>query len=386
MHDAVLVLEDGRAFYGQRFGADCDAGGEVVFNTAMTGYPQILTDPSYTRQLVALTCPMIGNYGLVTGDAESNQVHAAALLVRELSRTTSNWRSDIDLDTYLKQQGIPGLTGVDTRALVRHLRDRGAQRGILAAASAELSALQARARAVPDMAGAELASSVSTTEAYAWHAGTPAGFRHGDLGTVAAAPPPPRSAAQHRVVVLDYGVKHSILRQLVDRGCAVTVLPGDSDAGIVLAQRPQGVLLSNGPGDPQPCTAAVACIGALLGQVPIFGICLGHQLLCLALGARCHKLKHGHRGGNHAVLDLDTQRVAITAQNHGFVIDASSLPEHAQVSHINLMDQTLAGIRLRDGSAFSVQFHPEAAPGPSDAAALFDRFNAMMARGIHAQT
>lgn len=377
MPDAVLVLEDGRAFYGRRFGARGEAGGEVVFNTAMTGYPEILSDPSYSRQLVALTYPMIGNYGIAEADLESSRAHAAALIVRESSLASCNWRQDLTLDAYLQQQGVPGLLGVDTRALVRHLRDRGAQRGLIADAQEDLAPLLARARAVPSMQGADLASQVSTTRAYAWVEGSPSL----DGGVLAAAVEPAAAVQRDRrphVAVLDYGVKRNILRRLVDCGCNVTVLPAHTAAVDILAQGFAGVVLSNGPGDPEPCKAAIACIRGLLGRLPLFGICLGHQLLCLAVGAKSFKLPFGHRGGNHPVMDLESRRVLITAQNHGFAIDPDSLPATALVTHVSLNDRTLEGIRLTDVAAFSVQFHPEGAPGPSDAAYLFDRFIALL--------
>ncbi|HEY3452469.1 MAG TPA: glutamine-hydrolyzing carbamoyl-phosphate synthase small subunit [Myxococcales bacterium] len=367
----VLVLEDGRSFAGQRFGARGDAGGEVVFNTAMTGYQEILGDPSYAGQIVVMTYPMIGNYGITPEDFESSRVYLSALVVKEPSRVASNWRHERTLDAFLADQRIPGLWGLDTRALVRHLRDRGAMRGIIADASTSEASLVERARAVPSMAGQDLASAVSTRSRYEW---TRPRMRLDDRGV-------PARPARFRVVVYDFGVKRNILRSLVDVGCRVTVVPASTSAAEVLALRPDGVVLSNGPGDPEPLREAVKNVRALLGQVPIFGICLGHQLLALAGGARTFKLKFGHHGANHPVLDQATGRVEITSQNHGFAVDPASLPAALEQTHRNLNDGTCAGLRFRDLPAFSVQYHPEAAPGPHDAHYLFERFVDLMREG-----
>jgi len=362
---ALLVLEDGTTFRGRRFGAPGDAIGEVVFNTSMAGYQEIITDPSYAGQVVVMTYPMIGNYGITPEDFESRRAFLAGLVVKEVSRIPSNWRHDRSLADYLLAQGIPGLCDIDTRALVRHLRERGALRGVIADATRAPDALQARALAHPAMAGSDLASTVSQGEAYRW--GEPT-FTH-------AAP----GQSRFNVVVYDFGAKHNILRHLVDRGCQVDVVPAKTPAAEILARKPDGVLLSNGPGDPEPVQYAVENIRALMGKVPLFGICLGHQLLSLAAGGKTYKLKFGHRGGNHPVMDLATRKVEITSHNHGFSVAGDSLPSNVEVTHLNLNDQTVEGIRLRDVPAFSVQYHPEAAPGPHDATHLFDRFVAMMA-------
>lgn len=370
MNVAALVLEDGRTFWGRRFGAAKDTGGEVVFNTAMCGYQEVLGDPSYAHQIVVMTYPMQGNYGLAPEDFESRTTHLKALVVKEVSRISSSWRQTLSLDDYLKAQGVVGFCDIDTRALVRHLRDKGAMRAVIVdAAQADdthRAAAVARAKAVRDMQGADLAKEVTTPKPYTWDTGSPL------LAT-------PKVASRYHVVVLDFGTKYNILRRLVDVGCRVTVVPAATDAEAILAYQPDGVVLSNGPGDPEPVTYGIATTRALLGRVPVFGICLGHQLLALAVGGKSYKLKFGHRGANHPVMDMTTQKVEITSQNHGFCIDPASLPKHAvQVTHINLNDKTLAGIALIDKPAFSVQYHPEAAPGPNDSAYLFKRFTRMM--------
>jgi carbamoyl-phosphate synthase small subunit len=366
---ALLVLEDGRAFRGRRFGAIADAAGEVVFNTAMTGYQEILGDPSYAGQIVVMTYPQIGNYGIAAEDFESRQPFLSALVVKEPSRVASNWRHERTLEDYLTAHGVPGFCDFDTRALVRHLRSQGVKRGVIGDAAAGAEALVARARAVPSMAGCDLASTVTETHIYEWarpQVSKPSNKEQ-------AAP------AEFHVVAYDYGVKWNILRRLDEVGCQVTVVPARTSAAEVLGLRPDGVVLSNGPGDPEPVDYAVRTVRELLGRVPVFGICLGHQLLGLAAGGRTYKLKFGHRGGNHPVMDLATRKVEITAHNHGFAVDPDSLPDReVEQTHINLNDRTLEGLRLRNVPAFGVQYHPEASPGPHDAHHLFARFAGLM--------
>ena len=382
MKDSLLVLEDGRAFRGRRFGALTDAGGEVVFNTSMTGYQEILGDPSYAGQIVVMTYPLIGNYGIAPEDFESLRPTLAGLVVKEPSRIASNWRHDRTLTEYLEAHGVAGFCDLDTRALVRHLRDHGAQRGVIADATHRVDSLVIRARAIPSMSGCDLATQVTTAAAYPWAEAT------SSLSRPARAPRRPAAGlkiqaaatpGKHRVVVLDYGVKWSILRCLVDSGCEVVTVPAATAAADILALNPAGVVLSNGPGDPEPLDYAVRNIRDLVGRVPIFGICLGHQLLGLAAGGKTYKLRFGHRGGNHPVMDLTTRKVEITTHNHGFSVDADSLRDHdVERTHINLNDQTLEGLSLRSAPAFSVQYHPEAAPGPHDAHYLFRRFTDLM--------
>ncbi|NND44898.1 MAG: glutamine-hydrolyzing carbamoyl-phosphate synthase small subunit [Xanthomonadales bacterium] len=368
--NAVLALEDGTVFRGRSIGAEGATTGEVVFNTAMSGYQEILTDPSYARQLVTLTFPHIGNTGCNATDDEAERPWAAGLIIRDLPLRASNWRSEETLDAYLKRQGIVAIADIDTRRLTRILRSGGAQAGaIIAGAGADAEAAVKQARSFPGMQGLDLAREVSTTEAFEWTEGS------WDLDRCAWNA---RRADWH-VVAYDFGVKRQILRLLADRGCRVTVVPAQTPADAVLELNPDGVFLSNGPGDPEPCDYAIEAIRALLGTgVPIFGICLGHQLLALAAGASTVKMKFGHHGANHPVQDLQDGRVHITSQNHGFAVDEDSLPAHVRATHRSLFDGSLQGIELDNSPAFSFQGHPEASPGPHDIAALFDRFVTMI--------
>ncbi len=387
--DGVLVLEDGHFFRGARFGGRGDGGGEVVFNTSLTGYQEILTDPSYVGQIVTLTYPHIGNYGVNPSDVESGRVHVAGLIVRDHNPVPSNWRSSASLGQWLAEVDSPGLCGVDTRSLVGHIRRSGTLRGVIAdlqdagnlpiagrlaaneaevgrdrdrlavVRDARLEALLHDVAAIPSMAGRDLAKAVTCSE----------------ISTVG-----PADARWH-VVVLDFGAKRNIVRQLIGVGCRVTVVPASTTASEILALAPDGLMLSNGPGDPEPVAYAVATIAALIGVVPIFGICLGHQLLAIALGGRTYKLPFGHRGANHPVRDLGGSRVEITSQNHGFAVDPGSLDgQTVALTHLHLNDDTVAGLRHRRAPAFSVQFHPEASPGPHDSHHLFERFVDSMER------
>jgi len=381
MIDALLALEDGRTFRGRRFGAPTDAAGEVVFNTSMTGYQEILGDPSYAGQIVVMTYPMIGNYGIAPEDFESRKPFVEALVVREPSRIASNWRHERTLPDYLAAHGVPGFCDFDTRALVRHLRDQGSKRGVIGSAALGAAALVERARAVKPMAGCDLASVVTADASYPWVKPSFALPNHGHTSRAARVPTGAAApgSGDFRVVVLDCGVKWNILRRLVDVGCSVTAAPATTSAEEILRLEPHGIVISNGPGDPEPVQYAVDTVRALIGRVPIMGICLGHQLLGLACGGKTYKLKFGHRGGNHPVMDLTTGKVEITSHNHGFAVDPDSLPERdVQLTHINLNDQTLEGLRLKNAPAFSVQYHPEASPGPHDARYLFDRFADLM--------
>ena len=376
---ALLALRDGRVFRGRAFGADGEASGEVVFNTALTGYQEVLTDPSYRGQIVVMTSPMIGNYGVNDDDVESGWVWVNAFVVRELSPCTSSWRARATLDEYLRAHSVVGLQGIDTRALTRHLRDHGAQDGLISTTELDAGRLVARARLLRGLVGRDLVRDVTAREPYAWTAGAwqPG---HGDV----AAP-----AERFRVVAYDTGIKRSILRQLVQTGCALTVVPATTDARDVLALHPDGVFLANGPGDPEGVPYLVDAVRTLLGRVPIFGICLGHQVLALAGGGRTYKLPFGHHGANHPVKDLATGRVEITSQNHGFAVDPESLARTGwEITHVNLNDGTCEGIRNGALRAFSVQYHPEASPGPHDAGHLFQRFTTVMAqagRSSHAE-
>ncbi len=372
MDSAILALEDGAVFEGRSFGAPAERSGEVVFNTALTGYQEIFTDPSYSGQIVVLTNPQIGNYGTSLHDSESAKPYIEGLVVREFSRVTSNWRSDEGARQFLEKHRIPVASELDTRALVLHLRNRGAMRGVLSCVESSGEKLVEKARAIPSMAGLDLASRVSTAASYTWDQ------------TVEPCSPsevmPDPGGALHHVVAYDFGIKHNILRRLVHAGCRVTVVPALTSSEDVLALKPDGVFLSNGPGDPEPLTAQVAHIQKLIGKTPVFGICLGHQLLALALGAKTYKLKFGHRGANHPVLHHQTGKVEITSHNHGFAVDPDSLkPSDVEITHVNLNDHTLEGFRHRREPAFCVQYHPEAAPGPHDSHYLFSDFTKMMA-------
>ena len=371
---AILVLEDGTVFEGISVGAAGLSVGEVVFNTAMTVYQEILTDPSYARQLVTLTYPHIGNTGCTTQDDEADRVWAAGLIVRDVPRRASNWRSEIALPEWLRTRGIVAISGIDTRKLTRILRDRGSQNGALMAGASPDEQLDVdkaveAARKFPGLKGMDLAKVVSTQAAYAWSDGQL------DLDSNAFV----RAEPKFKVVAYDFGVKLNILRMLAERGCDVTVVPAQTPAADVLALQPDGVFLSNGPGDPAPCDYAIAAIRDFIAAgIPTFGICLGHQLLALAAGAQTLKMTHGHHGANHPVQDLDTKRVMITSQNHGFAVDEASLPANVRVTHRSLFDGSNQGIELTDAPAFSFQGHPEASPGPHDVAPLFDRFVALM--------
>ena len=368
---ALLALEDGSLFQGESIGTDGHAQGEVVFNTSITGYQEILTDPSYCRQIITLTYPHIGNVGTNSRDQEATPIHASGLVVRDCPRVPSNWRNQQSLEHYLGERGIVAIAGVDTRRLTRLLREKGALNGCLMAGDSLDSkrALQL-AREFPGLKGMDLAQVVSVSAAYSWNEGL------GQLaGTDLGAP----AESRYHVVAYDYGVKRNILRMLVDRGCRLTVVPARMVAHEVRQLNPDGVFLSNGPGDPEPCDYAVAAIRELLDSgIPIFGICLGHQLLALASGARTVKMKFGHHGGNHPVQDLASGQVMISSQNHGFAVDEASLPANLHPTHRSLFDGSLQGIARSDQPAFSFQGHPEASPGPHDVAPLFDRFIAAM--------
>jgi carbamoyl-phosphate synthase small subunit len=371
---AILVLKDGTVFRGTSIGAEGMAVGEVVFNTAMTGYQEILTDPSYSRQLVTLTYPHIGNTGANSVDVESDKVYAAGLVIRDLPLASSNWRQQWTLSDYLKQQGVPAIADIDTRRLTRLLRDKGAQDGCLMAGKVnEKEALKA-AREFPGLVGMDLARVVSCAKPYEWNESTWAlGQGYGRL-----------VEPRFHVVAYDFGVKRNILRKLAARHCRVTVVPAQTPAEEVLAMKPHGIFLSNGPGDPEPCDYAIRAIRRFLDVgVPLFGICLGHQLLGLASGAKTLKMKFGHHGANHPVQDLDTGRVMITSQNHGFAVDSKTLPATARVTHVSLFDGSLQGFMRTDRPAFCFQGHPEASPGPHDVDYLFDRFVKLMQDTSH---
>jgi carbamoyl-phosphate synthase small subunit len=366
---AILALADGTVFRGESIGADGVTVGEVVFNTAMTGYQEILTDPSYCRQIVTLTYPHIGNTGINPEDVESDRVYAAGLVIRDLPLLASNWRQAETLPAYLRRQNIVAIAGIDTRKLTRILREQGAQSGCLMTGSVNEALAVAKAREFPGLAGMDLAKVVSCEKPYTWSE-TEWSLTSG-YGS--------QEKSQYHVVAYDYGVKRNILRMLASRGCRLTVLPAQASAKEAMALRPDGVFLSNGPGDPEPCEYAIRAVRELVDAgVPTFGICLGHQLLGLASGARTVKMKFGHHGANHPVQDLDSGRVMITSQNHGFAVDAATLPSNVRVTHVSLFDGTLQGFARTDRPAFCFQGHPEASPGPHDVDYLFDRFIGLM--------
>jgi carbamoyl-phosphate synthase small subunit len=374
---AILALEDGRVFNGRAAGARIRRGGEVVFNTSLTGYQEVFTDPSYSGQIVCLTYPHIGNVGANRDDEESSKPYIEGLIVREFSALASNHRSTESAQQYLERHGVPVIWDLDTRALVRHLRDVGALRGMVASDGTHAEKLISEARALPGMAGQELASRVTCEKRYRWTQRS-IDIAEPVFGQRQSLEP----GARHRVIAYDFGIKQNILRLLIDHGCDVTVVPAQTSAEDVLALKPNGVFLSNGPGDPEPIGYAIANIRKLLGRVPVFGICLGHQLCGLALGGKTFKLKFGHHGSNHPVKNLVTEKVEITAQNHGFCVDPESLPSSdVEITHVNLNDHTNEGMRHRSLPLFSVQYHPEASPGPHDARYLFSTFVQMMENG-----
>ena len=370
---AFLALADGTVFEGSAFGAQGEAVGEIVFNTSLTGYQEILTDPSYTGQIVTMTYPEIGNVGVNTEDVESRQPFVEGFVVKEYWERPSNWRAQKSLAAYMREHDIVGIQGIDTRALVRRIRDGGAQQGVISTRDLDAKRLVEKAQAAPSLVGRDLVKEVTCREPYDWSQGyweLEGGYRQQGTGHA----PEPRFS----VVAYDFGVKFNILRHLVEAGCRVRVVPAHTPAAEVLGLKPDGVFLSNGPGDPDALPYAKENIAALVGKVPLFGICLGHQILGLALGGQTYKLKFGHHGGNQPVMDLATRKVEITAQNHGFCVDVDSLRERAEVTHLNLNDRTVEGLRHTQEPLFSVQYHPESSPGPHDAAYLFQRFTTLM--------
>ena len=379
---AILALADGTVFQGQSLGASGQTVGEVVFNTSMTGYQEILTDPSYAHQLVTLTYPHIGNYGINAQDCESSQIHAQGLIIKDLPQEPSNFRSEQSLSSYLKSEGKLGICGLDTRALTRILRTKGAQNGAIVALEMGQSMTQETiakaielAKSAKSMAGLDLAKEVTTPKSYQ--------FDEGEWQLTSGFSKP--KGAKFKVVAFDFGVKKNILRMLVERGCEVTVVPAQTSVKEVLALKPNGIFLSNGPGDPEPCDYAIDAAKTLIDQgLPTFGICLGHQIMALASGAKTYKMKFGHHGANHPVKDLESGRVCITSQNHGFAVDATNLPANLKVTHVSLFDGSLQGLQRTDRPAFCFQGHPEASPGPHDIAYLFDRFIQLMETSTHA--
>lgn len=376
---ALLILEDGTVFHGESIGVSGESVGEVVFNTAMTGYQEILTDPSYAKQHVTLTYPHIGNVGTNSEDEESTSIFASGLIVRDVPLLASNWRNQLSLSDYLVKNKVVAIAGIDTRKLTRILREKGAQGGCIVAAKKgeTLDAVKAlaAAKAFPGLKGMDLAKEVTTKEQYVWQQGS---------WTLESGLPADSTDLPHHVVAYDYGVKRNILRMLVDRGCKLTVVPAQTPATDVLALKPDGIFLSNGPGDPEPCDYAIQAIQELAkSKLPMFGICLGHQLLSLASGAKTIKMKFGHHGANHPVQDVESKQVFITSQNHGFAVDESCLPDNLTVTHRSLFDESLQGVKRNDIPAFSFQGHPEASPGPHDVAPLFDQFIELMKKQKH---
>src|SRR3954454_6596812 len=370
---AKLALEDGTVFTGTSIGAAGEVDGEVCFNTSMTGYQEILTDPSYRGQIVTMTYPQIGNYGINAEDVESGRPQLAGFIVREHSRSQSNFRSQKSLSEYLVEHGIVAIESIDTRALVRRLRSGGAMKGVISTTDLDDASLVAKAKASPGLIGRDLVSEVLPDQPFVWEE-TVSDWTHLDGHSRTSEPALPQSENQPHVIALDYGMKWNIPRHLVDLGCRVTILPGTATAEEILSHDPDGVFLSNGPGDPEPLEYAIRTIRGLLGKKPIFGICLGHQLLGLACGAKTFKLKFGHRGGNHPVQNFDTGAVEITSQNHGFAVAEDSLPKTLRVTHRSLNDNTIEGVAHRDLAAYSVQYHPEASAGPHDSHYLFKQF------------
>ena len=372
---AVLALEDGRLFRGKAYGSPVERVGEVVFNTSLTGYQEIFTDPSYAGQIVVLTNPHIGNYGTTPSDGESSKPYIEGLAVREFSPISSNWRSTEVADEYLERNGVPVIAEIDTRAVVRHLRANGVMRGVISTNVRDTDALISKARAHKKMDGTDLASVVSTKQSYTWDSAEPKNETSDALLPDSDAN---ASSEPMHVVAYDFGIKQNILRMLARENCKVTVVPAKTSAADVLAMNPDGVFFSNGPGDPEPLDYAQQNIRDLQGKTPLFGICLGHQLFGLALGGKTYKLKFGHHGGNHPIKNLDTGKVEITSQNHNFNVDPKSLPDDVAVTHVNLNDDTLAGLKHKTDPMFSVQYHPEASPGPHDSHYLFRDFRKMM--------
>ena len=379
---AILALADGKYFDGVAFGAEGEALGEVVFNTSMTGYQEILTDPSYEGQLVAMTYPQIGNTGVNPEDVESRKPFMRGFIVKDYTAQPSSWRAAQPLDEYMRANGVVGIQGIDTRALVRHLRDQGAQEGIISTENADPQELVAKAKASPGLVGKDLVRNVTCTEAYDWNEGK---WQFGEGYKRRAQPKASKrrgkgsfNAPAFFVVAYDFGIKYNILRNLAESGCLVRVVPATMPAEEVLALKPDGVFLSNGPGDPDAVPYAKENVQKLIGKKPVFGICLGHQIMGLALGGKTYKLKFGHHGGNQPVMDLTTRKVEITAQNHGFAVDADSLKGAVEVTHLNLNDDTVEGLAHRELPIFSVQYHPESSPGPHDADYLFQRFIKLM--------
>jgi carbamoyl-phosphate synthase small subunit len=384
---AILALADGRYYHGTTFGAEGETVGEVVFNTSMTGYQEILTDPSYEGQLVAMTYPQIGNVGVNTEDVESRQPFVKGFIVKEYTPQPSNWRASEPLHEYMKRHGIVGIEGIDTRSLVRHLRDHGSQEGIISTLGGDPVAVVAKAKASPGLIGRDLVRNVTCGEPYDWNEGMwdlAEGYKKREAAAAASKrkgkKPGSFRTPVFSVVAYDYGIKFNILRNLAEAGCRVKVVPAATPAEDVLALNPDGIFLSNGPGDPDAVPYARENVRKLIGKKPIFGICLGHQIMGLALGGKTYKLKFGHHGGNQPVMDLTTKKVEITAQNHGFAVDADSLKGAAEVTHLNLNDNTVEGLAHRELPIFSVQYHPESSPGPHDANYLFRRFIDLMTR------